>query len=176
VLDLGAFIGLGAMRLSELVGPTGRVVSVEAHPANQRLFTKNIESNRLDNVMLVSKGVWFEPGEIGLHCDEFQRNSLLAGMVADRGQVTVRTDSVDNIVRDLGLKDVSLASITIDGAEIEALKGMERVLRDYGPCLSIAGQYRRDGVPIHETATRYLQSKGYQAVVGPVGRVYAWKS
>jgi FkbM family methyltransferase len=176
VLDLGAFVGFGAMRLSEFVGADGWIVSVEAHPSNQRLLSMNVQVNGISNVKIVPKGVWHEPGQVILHCEEFQRNSLLDDIVTERGQVTVPTDSVDNMVRDLGLTKVSLASITINGAEIEALQGMERVLSVHCPRLSIAGEYLRDGVPVHETTTRFLRSKGYQSVVGPVGRVYAWKA
>jgi FkbM family methyltransferase len=176
LVDVGAFIGFGAMRLSELVGPEGHVVSIEAHPSNQELLNKNLQENAISNVSAIPKGVWHEPGQVTLHCDEFQRNSLVDEMVTDRGQVTVPTDSVDNIVRDLGLSKVSLVSVTINGAEIEALQGMQRVLSDHRPRISLAGWYHRDGVPVHESVTKLLHKLGYQTIVGPVGRVYAWKA
>jgi FkbM family methyltransferase len=176
LLDLGAFIGFGAMRASEMVGADGRIVSVEAHPSNQKLLNKNLQGNAISNVAVVPKGVWHEPGQVTLHCDELQRNSLVADVVTERNRVTVPTDTVDSMVRDLALTKVSLVSVTINGAEVEALQGMEQTLSSYGPRLSIAGWYRRNGVPVHEIAAPYVKKFGYEVVVGPVGRVYAWKA
>jgi FkbM family methyltransferase len=139
-------------------------------------LTKNIQANRIANVHLVPKGVWKEPGQVALHCDDLQRNSLVSDVVTERDRVTVPTDSVDNIVRDLGLTKVSLVSVTINGAEIEALQGMEQVLTTHAPPVTLAGWYRRDGVPVHETAVPLLRGFGYQTIVGRVGRVYAWKT
>ncbi len=174
VLDVGSYIGYGAMRLSEQVGADGKVVSVEADPRNQAMFEKNILRNGIQNVHLVPRAIWSNRGQQEIYWNDSQLNSLVDGIVAQKNTRTVETDSVDNIVSDLELKAVSLVSLTVNGAEIEALHGMQETLNEFGPRLSIAGWYERGGVPIHREVTALLDQYGYQTMVGRYGRVYGW--
>jgi len=174
VLDVGSYIGYGAMRLSEQVGTEGMVVSVEADCRNQAMFEKNIESNRIDNVQLIPRAIWSGRGQQEIYWNDSQLNSLVEGIVAQQNTRTIETDSVDNIVSDLELQRVSLVSLTVNGAEIEALRGMQKTLREFAPRLSIAGWYERNGVPIHREVTALLDEYGYQTLIGRYGRVYGW--
>ncbi len=57
ILDLGAGVGGEARLLSRLVGPSGRVVSVEAHPRMFGCLRRTIELNRLSNVTAVHRAM-----------------------------------------------------------------------------------------------------------------------
>ncbi len=174
VLDVGAYLGYGAMRLSEQVGKEGKVISVEADHRNQGMFEKNIHGNGIKNVSLVPRAIWSERGQQEIFWNDSQLNSLVDGIVLQRNTRTVETDSVDNIVEDHNLGSVSLVSLTVNGAEIEALRGMQNTLRDYRPRLSIAGWYERGGEPIHRQVTEMLCEYGYRTQLGRYGRVYGW--
>src|ERR671924_2358342 len=50
VLDVGAGIGAETLLFSRLVGPSGRVVSLEAHPRTYERLARLCEVNRLENV------------------------------------------------------------------------------------------------------------------------------
>jgi len=175
VIDAGAFMGLGAMRIARMVGESGKVVSLEAQPENLRLLRRNIEANCLSNVEIIGCGVWKEPGECRLRCDSIQRNSLVGGVVNEDSAIVVRTETIDAVVRRLSLPRVDLVSMTINGAEPEAVEGMNETLRTHSPNIVLAGWYRREGRPIHELITHTLSIRGYRTLVGPMGRVYAWK-
>lgn len=175
VMDVGAYIGYGAMRLSHMVGPTGRIVSLEANAANQAIFVRNMEANNIKNVLLIPKAIWSHAGELDLFCGVAQRNSLLDGMVRAKHSVTVSTESIDNIVANRQLTSLNLVSLTINGAEIEAVQGMRRTLDNLAPNLLIAGWYHRDGTPVHKHVMELLRRHKYSAVTGRFGRVYAWK-
>lgn len=174
VLDVGSYIGYGAMRLSEQVGPDGLVVSVEADPRNQAMFEQNIQGNNLTNVRLIPRAIWSSRGNTEMYWNDSQLNSLVDGIVTQHNTRMVETDAVDNITEDLDLQRVSLVSLTVNGAEIEALRGMESTLQEFGPRLSIAGWYEKNGEPIHRPAAAMLKKYGYETLVGQYGRVYAW--
>ena len=174
VLDIGSYIGFGALRLSEMVGDNGQVVSVEADTRNQEMFSRNIFENNISNVELVPKAIWSKCGYEPLFWNDSQLNSLVGGIVAEDKSRLTETVSVDSIVEDLELRKVSLVSLTVNGAEIEAIHGMEKTLRDLRPRLSIAGWYERSGQPIYQEVTNLLEANGYETRVGRLGRVYGW--
>lgn len=114
---------------------------------------------------------------MSLHRSYRQANSLVQDIIkeTETNTVQVETDTIDNILDDLGVTDVSLVSLTINGAELEAIEGMSKTLETCSPRLSIAGWYLRDGHPIWERAVSLLKEKGYETVRGNKGRVFAWK-
>lgn len=74
----------------------------------------------------------------------------------------------------MSLEKVSLVSLTINGAELEAIRGMRRTLNLHRPKTVVAGWYKRDGVAICDLAARELDSLGYQSAIGSRGRLSAW--
>jgi ubiquinone/menaquinone biosynthesis C-methylase UbiE len=53
VADIGAGVGYHVWRLSEIVGPTGKVIGEDIQDGMIRLMKKNIEERRLKNVEIV---------------------------------------------------------------------------------------------------------------------------
>lgn len=179
-VDVGSFIGYGAMKIGSLVGTSGKVVAIEADPDCRRILEKNIKENTISNIQVVPKAVWNEKGMLALHRSYKQANSLVQDIITETETNTVQVqtdtiDTIDNILNDLGVTDVSLISLTINGAELEAIEGMSKTLETCSPRLSIAGWYERDGHPIWERAVSLLKEKGYETVKGNKGRVFAWK-
>ncbi len=175
VLDIGAYLGVGALRLAREVGPAGRVISVEAKPQNQAAYAQLMQSNGVDHALLLKGGIWSEPGEMTFHCGERQENTLVGHLARGTNLQTVRTYSIDKIVDTCELPDVRLISLTVNGAEVEAIEGASKTLAEMSPALTIAGWYKRDGRPIHEIACPMIKRHGYEVRVGPKGRVYAWR-
>jgi Protein-L-isoaspartate(D-aspartate) O-methyltransferase (PCMT) len=69
VFDVGAGIGAEALLFSRLVGPSGRVVSIEAHPATYDRLVKLCAVNRLENVTPLQVAVSDGEGNIVLSDD-----------------------------------------------------------------------------------------------------------
>lgn len=174
VIDGGAFIGFGALKYSRLVGSEGRIIAIEADPDNQRLFDQNMNENRVSNVTLIRCALWETVGTMSLNQAGRQANSVVDQIVQGGSSLAVQTDTIDSVVNETGLKKVSLVSLTINGAELEAIRGMHRTLKVHRPNLVVAGWYKRDSVAICDLAARELESVGYQSAIGSRGRLYAW--
>lgn len=175
IVDCGSYIGFELMRLSRLVEPTGRIIGFEPFPDALARLRRNLESNDLRNVDIVPCAVWSVPGvELSFHMSNFQANSVVPGIIQSKQAIGVKTDSIDAVVDRLGLESVSLISLTVNGAEIEALKGAERTIAAHAPRLLIAGLYEVEGRPVNVQARDLLAESGYRTEIGSTGRVYAW--
>ena len=170
-LDVGAYIGFGTMRLSELVGSQGKVIAFECNPDIQKLLVKNVLENKLSNVTVIDKAIWNKNEEVMLGEAEPQGRSLIEG----NKTLKVEGITIDSIVEELKLPKVDFISLTINGAEIEALQGAKRTLERYHPSLSAIGWVHRSGQPVWKTTKPFLESIGYTCLVGGHGRVVAWK-
>ena len=178
VLDVGAYFGIGALRAVREVGPSGLVVSVEADPEAQNMYLRNIQANGVTNAHLVRCEVWKEAGSFTFHVGTAgtRESSLVNGVLSTDTTVETPTDTVDNIVRRKGLTKLSLVSLTINAAEVEAIEGMDETLGRLGPNLSVAGWFRRDGRYVHELVAELLsRHPRYRTAVGARGRLYAWR-
>ncbi|MCH8822444.1 MAG: FkbM family methyltransferase [Planctomycetes bacterium] len=174
VIDGGAFIGFGALKYSRLVGSEGRIIAFEADPDNQRLFDLNMNENQISNVTLIRRALWETVGTMSLNQAGRQANSVIDQIVQGGSSLSVQTDTIDSVVDAMGLEKVSLISLTINGAELEAIRGMHRTLKVHKPNLVVAGWYKRDGEAISDLAAQELESVGYQTVIGLRRRLYAW--
>jgi len=166
-LDVGAYIGFGTMRLSELVGSKGKVIAFECNPDIQRLLVKNVLENKLSNVTVIGKGVWNKNESVMLGDAEPQGRSLIEGTSG----MEIEGITIDS----LKLDRVNFISMTINGAELEALEGARETLEKLHPNLSIIGWVYREGQPIWKRVKPMLESFGYTCLVGGRGRVIAWK-
>jgi tRNA A58 N-methylase Trm61 len=57
VVDIGAFVGFYTVYLSRLVGPEGRVYSIEPFPSTFEILTANVRKLSLRNVGLINCAV-----------------------------------------------------------------------------------------------------------------------
>jgi FkbM family methyltransferase len=123
VFDIGAHQGVVAAMLAMQVGPTGRIVAVEANAHNCRAAVRNRELNGLTQIEIVHAAVVDRPGRIDF-------NEGLNGQLDDgsgsRGRVSVEAITLDSLAERFGLPDVVF--LDIEGAEYLALLGGPRVL------------------------------------------------
>ena len=129
VFDIGAGIGEETVIFSRLVGATGRVVSIEAHPRTFACLSKTVRRNRLTNVTLLNCAITSSDCEVaitdaGEH--DHHVNTILEGA---RGSVAVRGRRLDDVADELGIRRIDLLKMNIEGAERLAIAGMEKSIR-----------------------------------------------
>lgn len=130
VVDVGANIGYNTVYASRRVGPAGRVVAVEPAADNLRILRDNLAVNALDNVVVhaVAAGRAREVRDLFLRGDVSAVNSLFAESVyaAVTGIEKVSVVPLDDLVEG----DADLVKMDVEGAELDALAGMARLLRN----------------------------------------------
>lgn len=166
VVDAGARIGSFAAKISAAVGDEGRIIAIEPEPRNYACLLKNIEANQLNNVTAIQKMLWSRTQMLDLHlsangaahsahCDHFY-GSTGASMSAE-------AETLDNILEELGIDSVDFVKMDIEGSEIEAFRGMSKILKS-GVRLAVAAYHPVDGTLTHATLVGQLEELGFTAV------------
>jgi len=121
VIDVGAGIGEEAVILSSLVGPKGRVISIEAHPETFACLQETLRRSELANVV---------PLHLALSdCDGIATiasgtSHLTSSIMTGGAGSTVPARSLDSLSRQFGWTNVALLKMNIEGAELAAVRGM----------------------------------------------------
>ncbi|OGW40624.1 MAG: hypothetical protein A2Y97_05045 [Nitrospirae bacterium RBG_13_39_12] len=123
--DIGSCVGMVAVHAA-LKGC--KVVAFEPdHNYRARLET-NLRLNNVNNVQIIKWAVSDTVGNVTLYTDGIEGNSPSLRKVRDRGQVTVPTDTVDNALKRNEVPYPDVIKMDIEGAEILALRGMNKLL------------------------------------------------
>ena len=126
-IDGGAHTGWETLLFSELVGSSGRVVAIEAHPVTYKCLTEMCRRNHLANVVPLQCAVGDQAGIATItdfDNDRQQSNTIAGGT----GVIPVKLRTIDDIVSELGIKRVDLIKLNIEGTELNALSGARETL------------------------------------------------
>jgi len=140
--DLGANIGYVTMLLAKAVGERGRVISVEALPDNVDRLRAALRLNRMEaRVTVVPKAVGAadRSGRFLVHSSPgMGRLESTPGRTAGfEMSIEVDVVSMDDLAYSQGNPLPDLVKMDLEGGEGEALRGMERLLREVRPILLI---------------------------------------
>lgn len=128
VVDIGANIGLTSLLLARLAGT---VVAVEPAPNIFSLLKQNITDNRVSNVIALNYAIGASNSNV-----RFREHSAF-GHVSDGplANANVEMRTVDNLVADLGLSNVSLIKIDVEGYEPHVLAGAAETIARFNPVI-----------------------------------------
>jgi FkbM family methyltransferase len=173
VIDVGANIGYNTVHAAHLAGATGRVVAVEPAPDNLEVLRHNLAAAQLANVIVApvaagrAAGIreLFVRGSISA-VNSFFPESCYAQVTQVLRVPVVRLDDLVD-----GAADV--VKIDVEGAELDVLEGMPRLLGssrpalivEWHPLLQQLGGYEPDALP------HWLLARGWQLAAASHTRV-----
>lgn len=139
IVDIGAGIGTDIPTFSKAVGPGGRVLAIEAHPATFDALRKTCEYNRLDNVTCVQAAVMDRPGTVVIDdSTAHETNSVRSPSgTAAAGRIEVTATTLDALCAQHGIEQIDLLKMNIEGAERLAIRGMQEAI-DRTRCAIVA--------------------------------------
>lgn len=173
VVDCGPFLGFGEVRISPELG-SGRVIAIEASAACHKRLSLNLAENQVSNVIALHRAVWNCDTELDLSTGHAQANSAFSEIAPSEAKQKVRTVTIDGVARDHRLERLDVLSLTLNGAEPEAIDGAHEVLTRLRPRIRAAGWYLREGEPIWRHLTRRLEPYGYTCFKGTRGGFLAF--
>ena len=135
VFDVGAGVGAETLLFSRLVGASGRVVALEAHPGTFDRLALLCRLNGLANVVALQAAAVDVDGQLSISdADEHVANTILD--VGDGG-IAIPARRLDGVATELGITRVDLLKMNIEGAERDALLGMQELIeRTRHVCIS----------------------------------------
>ena len=126
-------------RLRKTCGPDGKVVILEVERTKFERLTRTAKESGYDNMSVVQTAAWSETkrGVLQLSPYPGEHNVATDGVTIDndfrvgnRDMATIECDfrRLDDTLRELNLTAINYLSVTVNGAELEVLKGARDIL------------------------------------------------
>lgn len=139
-IDVGANVGVYAITAALRVGPTGRVIAIEADEEYLPRLRAGLERNGLENTELIVAAAGDADGEIELTIAADRAFSSVKPLVAYAGSGAtrrVRQRQLDSIWDEAGQPAVAFVKVDVEGAEVDVIAGAERLLQRCRPALVV---------------------------------------
>lgn len=122
VVDIGAHIGLFSI-FAATQAKYGRVYAFEPAPDNFEMLRRNINLNKISNVIPANQAVSGKSGqrEFILYKESTAAHSFVFGETKERDIIQVQTVSLDELVRKNKIKTIDFLKMDCEGAEYEIL-------------------------------------------------------
>jgi FkbM family methyltransferase len=128
---------------SKLVGNDGRLVAIEADRANFENLHREIDRRAIRNVELINKAVWNESTRLKFQVSTISAWGKLksAGVEVDpqrfNAEIEVAAEPLDCILTELNVASLDHLTLTVNGAELEALAGAKALLAQATATVSV---------------------------------------
>jgi FkbM family methyltransferase len=163
IYDVGANIGYVSLLLEKASGKTGKVYAFEALPDNADRWRKNMALNGMGTrPSLFAGAVTQTAGPVQFMVHPSGGMGKVAGSAGRQDQylseITVPGISLDEFVYEQGNPPPQVVKMDIEGGEVLALPGMQRVLTEARPLMLI----ELHGPASSQVAWETLTAAGYQ--------------
>lgn len=171
VFDVGAYIGVYALTAAR-VARAGQVHAFEPDPRSARRLDRAIRDSGVDNLRLYPCAVGDRAGEMQMLLPDYPPMSSLqlaaapptGSEDAQTEMITVPVRTLDEHCRAMGIQQVDLLKIDVEGAEMLVLQGASALITACRPEMLIElhrAQARALGHPVEEVIG-YLRALGYR--------------
>lgn len=155
VIDAGGWIGDNALPWANLVGGNGHIVMVEPSPRNLESVRELMKLNGLENVSLVPALLAAGDGSNFVPVGSIHHSEFVPAVPTDSQKDTIQSISIDSLSDGLGVVP-TLIHLDVEGMELEALRGAERMLDSARPAIIFEWHIaRQEFSPILALLKRY---------------------
>lgn len=135
VIDVGANIGYYTILLADKVGPSGKVYAFEPDSKNFEILEKNIEINKLSNVILIKAALSSQKGVKKLYrSTENYGDHRMFGKEKKRGSEEIKTMKLDDFLENKE-KKVDFLKIDTQGWEPAVIDGAKEIIKKNKPTI-----------------------------------------
>jgi FkbM family methyltransferase len=132
-VDVGANVGYFTLLASTLVG-SGSVVAIEAMPDTFEILEENIRRNGAKNVRTVNVAAWSEAASIDFYFDSGKVTGVASASktwanhweLGDRR--TAKAEPLESLLSADEVAQARVIKIDVEGAELQALRGLANIL------------------------------------------------
>jgi FkbM family methyltransferase len=126
IIDIGAGVGEESLAFAKLVGPTGKIFAIEAHPSTAAILKYACQINNLKNVIVDNIALSDTEGIMFIEDDEekYLRNTISKTTNVSSDLVQVQAITLDEYVSRNEIEKIDFLKVNIEGAEQLLIKGM----------------------------------------------------
>jgi FkbM family methyltransferase len=129
VIDVGANVGWYTLLASKVVGREGLVVSFEPDPTSFSFLKKSVEANGCDNVYLFQECLADMEGTRSLYLSSGNLGGHSIARRVSESAISVEATTLDKRLSEIGIKEVSLVKVDVEGAEPQVILGGKYILQ-----------------------------------------------
>lgn len=160
--DIGANIGFYTTLAGRLVGSEGQIYAFEPFPDAAEKIRYNASINDYKNIDVFEVAVSKENGEAHFAILERSSQNRLEtreDKESTSNNITVDTVRLDDFIQNHALRLPTLVMIDIEGAEFDAIEGMEKTIKTALPVLMVEVHWLIG--ELHATYEKILKPLGY---------------
>jgi FkbM family methyltransferase len=130
IVDIGAFEGDHSMMFAHWMHDKGKILAFEPEPNNCRWFRRNMEVNNYKCIDLYECALSDREGTATFHPGTGVGSLVLRSWWKTGLPITVKTQTLDNILNQAHIDKVDLIKIDVEGGDLLVLKGAQRTLKN----------------------------------------------
>lgn len=130
-LDIGANVGVYTLLAASKIR-SGYIYSFEALSKNYTRLQENLQINQFEQVKTYELAVSNQTGSVALNLAEGDSKPFITSTITNN-TIAVSTDTLDNLLQNQPIANLTLAKMDIEGAELLALKGAVSLLKKQCP-------------------------------------------
>jgi FkbM family methyltransferase len=139
-LDIGCFNGNSiADYIKSSHGRYKKILGFEPDTFNLKMTADMVNDKKFKNVEIIPKGAWSSTTEL------YFTNAGSASRIVNNGGTTVPVTKIDDVLSGYEYDNI-LIKMDIEGAELDALKGAECVIRNNKPRLAICIYHKPEDI------------------------------
>lgn len=174
VVDAGAWTGHFTIIAARLVGRRGRVVAIEPQKVMCDRLNNRLKRLGLKNVTVVHSALFDCRSELAVPTNNSSGFNVFEQSTGSVEAELVNLRTLDDILAELGMERVSFVKMDIEGAELEALRGMNTTLSSMHPFVAIASYHVREGATTSSRVEEILKTHNYSARTGHQWHLTTW--
>lgn len=171
VIDVGAHLGWYTVNCAQVIGNGGTVYAFEPNPGVASWLTDNCRRNGLTNVRIERIALADKNGTTDFFVGGSDSLGSLKLVNAKRSnlervhRIKVPLRTLDSYVKDKDFHRLKLIKVDAEGADLEVLKGAEKLLRKFHPYLIVEVYGLTWNTDVHrdKEILKYLEKLGYKA-------------
>lgn len=145
ILDIGANVGLFALRVVDLCAPSGAIYLFEPNPSLFAYLRRTVARNAGLAIKVFPYAITDRSGQARFHVPapaatghgslERHEWGVAHGIFSPDSAIAVTTRSVDDMAGELALSRIDAIKIDVEGTEEAVVRGMVKTLRKYKPAV-----------------------------------------
>lgn len=150
-LDIGGNIGYYVFLERQLVGDTGKIITIEPSLRNFNYLKKNIHLQKFTNILTYNFACSDKDGKVNLLTREKSNGCKVIpdGTIIPNSSLGTTTEvnarKLDNLINELKLNRIDFVRMDVEGYELYIIKGMIELLKKYRPTIHIELHKRQLG-------------------------------
>jgi FkbM family methyltransferase len=134
-IDVGANIGKYTLIIGNRLKDIGRVISIEPEKRNFSVLKKNVEINKLNNIILENVALSNKNGVVKLYLNKSPGRHSIKRVTENK--TLVQGVKLDDLIKKYKITDVNLVKIDVETAEVEVLEGAVKTIKKNSPNMII---------------------------------------